>query len=501
MNLSEIKLGNADGRKESKIDSYQSMFYEDDLTYGVLKKEKSVFIIKGRKGVGKTLLSQYFMDECKKGNNSLCRTIGLKDIEATFLKEVGNSNGIKKEEYSLYLKYCVLLEIAKLVVDEKPKAQVIFKDKFNRFLIRKRIKKFLNERYPNTNYRKTDVCEEIDNGSKGKALVPASEISFDNNIKIKSKITKNEYFNIMESLEKLILKYLRFQTIILSTDDVDEINDVEISNENFKYFLLSYIKACEGLNEKFQEISDSRCLIVVRDDIVNSLNAINGNFNKILADCSITIDWLESGKMNPWEYKIAKMILRKIKYSVDKFKNLSDEEIYYKVFPDRINENEAFHYLVINSNGRPREIIFLLNTIIRSHGNSDSFKEQYFYEAMVQYSEHLLGDIKNEMSFYFDANYIEDIFNLLIKMDKKVFKLQNIKFVYENNRNEFTSITNIEKVVEDLYNFNIIGIIGNKIMRDGKSITTWAFRDKNNNRFRINQKFTVHFGLRKALFL
>lgn len=345
------------------------------------------------------------------------------------------------------------------------------------------------------------LCEEIDNGSKGKALVPASEISFDNNIKIKSKITKNEYFNIMESLEKLILKYLRFQTIILSTDDVDEINDVEISNENFKYFLLSYIKACEGLNEKFQEISDSRCLVVVRDDIVNSLNAINGNFNKILADCSITIDWLESGKMNPWEYKIAKMILRKIKYSVDEFKNLSDEEIYYKVFPDRINENEAFHYLVINSNGRPREIIFLLNTIIRSHGSSDSFKEQYFYEAMVQYSDHLIGDIKNEMSFYFDANYIENIFNLLIKMDKKVFKLQNIKFVYENNRSEFLSITNIEKVVEDLYNFNIIGIIGNKIMRDGKSITTWAFRDKNNNRFRINQKFTVHFGLRKALFL
>lgn len=495
MKLADITLGNADGKKESKIESYQSMFYEDEITYGKLIKDKSIFIISGRKGVGKTLLSRYFMDESKKNNKSLCKTISLKDIELTYLKEIGTES-LKNEEYSQYLKFCILLEVAKLLVNEKKLAELKFKAKIKYFYYRKKLKKFIRERYPENNFKPERVNRIIDENSSTNINGKVGKVSFGQNVKTTEDIVRTQYYNIEETLEKLVLKCLNYQSVIISTDDIDENNEIGISQENFKEFLLRYILACEDLNEKFLECSYSRCLVIVRDDIINSLNSLSSNFNKTLSDGSIIIDWLETRKNNPWEYKIAKMIFRKIRKSIKECENLTDEEIYYSVFPSDINSCDAFHYLITNSFGRPREIIFWLNTIINLHGDASKFEEHYFYEAMNQYSNHLLGDIKNEMSFCFDSNYIDELFDLLVKMDKKIFKLQNVEFIYNSNKDSLSHIRSIEKALNDLYDY---GIIGNKIEHSGKTMTIWSFRPEGKKKFKLNGKFTVHFGLRKAL--
>lgn len=495
MNLSDIQLGYADGRKEAKIESYQSMFYEDDVTYGKLKKDESIFIISGHKGVGKTLLSRYFIDECQKKNLSLCQTISLKDIQSTYLKEFENVS-IKNEEYSIYLKFCILLEVAKLLINEKKTVKLKLKDEIKYRYYRKKLKKIVKERYPESNFNSKKIQRTTNEDTGVQLQGKKTGVNLSQNTKTTEDLVKSRYFDISDILERLILKCIEYQSIIVLTDDIDEINEIEISNKNFRRFLLCYISVCENLNEIFVKKSHSRCLVIVRNDILNSLNSLSSNINKTIADGVITINWMESKPNYPWEYKIAKMILRKIRNSVKEFENSTDEEIYCKVFPTEINSDDTFHYLITYSYGRPREIIYWLNTIIDEHGDASSFEEQFFFEAMVKYSTHLLGDLKNEMSFYFDSAYIDELFELLTEMDKKIFKLQNVQFFYENNINSFSNIISAEKAIKDLYEF---GVIGNKIEHNQVSKTIWAFRSAGKRKIKINEKFTVHLGLRKAL--
>lgn len=496
MKLKDIKLGYADGKQESELESFSSMFYKDELTYGKLKEEESIFIISGSKGVGKTLLSQYFMDRRNTKYNALCKTISMKDIELTCLLELKGKD-IKLEEYKIYLKYSILIEIAKLLVKNSRIDKQSFKDRILYWFDIRRLKKFINERYPSSNFKSQITEKEVSSDNGAAVSLNKSQFSFKRKETINQQIVLTQYYEIVEKLEEIVLHCLKYQNVVIATDDIDETDEVEIASKDYKRFLLSYISACKELNEKICKKSKSRCLVIVRDDILNSLNSVSGNFNKVIADRSILIDWKEKGLKNPWEYKMAKMIITKIRTSIKSFENKTDEFIFNEVFPLSINGKDVFRYLITSSLGRPREVIYWLKTIIDIHNDATKFHEQYFNESYTSYSEHLKGDLKNEMSFYFESNYIDELFDLIVVMDKSVFKLQNAQFAFDTHKNRFTHIDSVENALKNLYDF---GVIGNKIeLPNEKSRVTWVFDPEGKKKFKLEEKFTVHYGLRKAL--
>ena len=87
-------------------------------------------------------------------------------------------------------------------------------------------------------------------------------------------------------------------------------------------------------------------MVVIRDDILNSLNSYSGNFNKTISDCSVRINWIESQNKRPWEYKMAKMVLKKIRASSLEYENCSDQVIYEALFPEKVLDHNTFETLM-----------------------------------------------------------------------------------------------------------------------------------------------------------
>ena len=487
MQLSEIKLGYTDGAQEARMENFTSLFYEDDEVVKQLKTDNSIFIITGRKGVGKTLLSEYYMNYCSKEFNSICATINANNILETYLKEFGTGKIIDNEEFVAFIKFHIYKSISEQIFQRKIR-DIKIKNRVPFFIARERLRCFVKKRYSENNF----CCDEFDVVKNGDCNLNINKTNGNIGVQSNKRYKKNRYYNILDRICNLVFDCLKYTSVVISNDDLDEIDYSNITNGKDSYikFLLRYIQACKELNLELS--NHSKCLVVIRDDILNSLNSYSGNFNKTISDCSVRINWIESQNKRPWEYKMAKMVLKKIRASSLEYENCSDQVIYEALFPEKVLDHNTFETLMAYSYGRPRAVIYWLLQIIKDNGEKNMFSEDLFKETLPIYSEHLLGELKNELNYYYEPEYIDQLFETLSIMNKCVFKIQNFEYTLVEHKENLSQITSAEDAIKVLYE---IGALGNKVGNK----TDWYFRTEGKKKPNINEKFVVHLGLRKVL--
>lgn len=363
MQLSEIKLGYTDGAQEARMENFTSLFYEDDEVVKQLKTDNSIFIITGRKGVGKTLLSEYYMNYCSKEFNSICATINANNILETYLKEFGTGKIIDNEEFVAFIKFHIYKSISEQIFQRKIR-DIKIKNRVPFFIARERLRCFVKKRYSENNF----YCDEFDVVKNGDCNLNINKTNGNIGVQSNKRYKKNRYYNILDRICNLVFDCLKYTSVVISNDDLDEIDYSNITNGKDSYikFLLRYIQACKELNLELS--NHSKCLVVIRDDILNSLNSYSGNFNKTISDCSVRINWIESQNKRPWEYKMAKMVLKKIRASSLEYENCSDQVIYEALFPEKVLDHNTFETLMAYSYGRPRAVIYWLLQIIKDNG-------------------------------------------------------------------------------------------------------------------------------------
>ena len=117
--LSEIYLGDVDGETEvAKCKNFYDLFYcRDEVIDGLINGNKYVII--GRKGTGKTLLS-YFIKSIieEKGNNYHCKICGSNDINLNKLLDIGEST-IPTDQMGTYWEYTLYKLIANMLVQKE----------------------------------------------------------------------------------------------------------------------------------------------------------------------------------------------------------------------------------------------------------------------------------------------------------------------------------------------------------------------------------------------
>lgn len=92
-----------------------------------------------------------------------------------------------------------------------------------------------------------------------------------------------------------------------------------------------------------------KLIVVIRDDLLDTLNVYSSNINKLITDSSIHIDWCEKTRHNQWDYDISKMILNKIRVSAKIDESISDKDIYMKFFSNKIENLYHMDYLISRS--------------------------------------------------------------------------------------------------------------------------------------------------------
>lgn len=505
--LDDIYIGCTDGVKEaaSKKYNFTDLFYTGNCKYEEITKSNN-YIISGRKGTGKTILAKY-LEKMQVDKNIFLKSkyINLTD-DIKQHEFIERSYGeIEPDEYILFPKYYILKTFSEIIVEKrvsfwryiinrKVKSKNKIKNYIRYCINRKKLKNFLSKRYPTGNY--VDCIYETENSitnensysaGNGKFKVDGSSKSYKSK---KSHISVKKFSAILDEYERYVYNCMRVCHIMLIFDDIDDIKIYIKEQEKVKKFLIGLIKIVDKINLKISELNqDNKCIIIIRDDILDSLNTLDSNLNKIISDSSVNLDWVGNNQTS----MLLEMICHKIKKANEKFSNLKEKEILYRFF-GHDKDNSVISKIIERGFGRPRDIILYLKTIINNNKKEKTITFKMVKDAETEYSSKFWNEIKNELSFYHSEEYIEEILKLLSSIGKPSFSYNELELYFENHREYYPEISDIRALVDELYKF---GIIGNLTAKKNRKKVFFYYRKDGKRYFDIDEDILIHNGLRK----
>lgn len=499
--LSDIFIGKADGLAEAKRRDFTALFYNGNKNYNLLKDDESKFIISGRKGTGKTILAKYYEKEMQK-EECLVKFVNGNDILLRHIKEVG-AEELDDRYIPSFIKYIILSEIATMLIDNKKK---IIK-KFG-LLERKAVKKIykslekivLQRRYQ-SNYRISDFSKQIE--EELSTELSDEKIGSKLNSKIGSirteNYTRNNYFETIDRMERIVLFIMRQARVAIILDDIDEYAEKLEEDTKFKLFLIKLIEIIYELNEDIHQNTktENKIILLLRSDIIDKLQSISCNINKIIVDSQILLNWI--GKIdvnNPEHNLLLDLILTKIKNSHQSLKGLNTREVYEKFFPNKINGVDTIKYIFRRSHGRPRDVVNLLNIIRRDNPDASSFEERFFLAAEKEYSRIFKDELKNEASLTYNSDKINYCFRLVTLIGKTVFTMEDVNAAVSECKKHDNLNIESKDFIDTMYE---IGAIGNYRDINGRKVYLFKYREDGCEEPDYRYKFVVHQGLRKHL--
>ncbi|WP_195940921.1 P-loop ATPase, Sll1717 family [Romboutsia sp. 1001713B170131_170501_G6] len=502
--LENINIGQTSGENEARNPQFESLFYTGNKKYSeICKKEK--FIIRGRKGTGKTILAYYIKKKSKQNGICSCKINTLKDIELQKLVHLENREFLD-EEYESFWRYCVLVELGRSILEKYNSFYILLNPKL------RKLKKIIDSRNSsslklmevnkvyNTSNKKSFDAKSVDS-IKNKNLSSSKNFGFgvsrEKNSGITEKYEVKGYFSDIENLEKLILNILSKEEYgyMIIYDDLDELGDNLDEHKKYKRLILGMIFAIQDLNNKIQEVNEnSKVIISIRSDILDSLNKHSSNLRKIISDNSVNLYWLNKDCSHVTDNLLIDLILSKIQASVPEYKNIDKKTLFKSLFPKDISSKLTVHYLLDNSMGRPRQIIEFLNIIIRNYGNEIKFTPRQFRSCLKYFSIELYKDLENEFSVFENKEELNESLKLIRDLRKPEFKYREILAHYNVNKNQYKNITNVDNSLNLMYSF---GVIGMYIKDDDKRHrVSWGYREDGDDHIDIDQTFLVHSALK-----
>lgn len=498
--LEEIFIGKADGMQESKRKDFIELFYEGNNSYYELANDESKFIISGRKGTGKTILAKYYEKRVEKAGG-VTNTINGNDLLLSHIKEIGDDD-VKDVQIAAFAKYTLLLELAKIIVDKRNKVMLrasLFKKRKCKKAIHM-LEEIVMCRTLEGNYSISDFSTEESIDASVQVSVPPMKSGMSAKEIRHSSYIKNKYFALIESLEKNVMIVASGIKIALIVDDIDEYRNESYNNRNFYLFLTKIIEVSCEINESLYCANNKKwgkVILLLRSDFVDKLQAQNSNINKTITDAQILLNWISKiDDTHPEKNILMDLILTKIKHSNKKLIDISNDELYRQLFPEKINNSSSIKYIFNEGHGRPRDVINLLNIMKKENPKAAQFTQEMFISAKKEYSKRFRDEIKNEMSFYYSAEKIEECFRIIKLVNRPGFYISNVEAVIEQNRKQIMNIQNAEEFIDIAYD---AGIIGNT-WKDGNNRTySFKYREDGDEQPNYQAKMIVHVGLRKNL--
>ena len=502
-------------RKEYK-NFFNKIFVRNNFLDDLLMHDKYFLI--GEKGTGKTAYAVYLT------NNNYKETISqLKYIRETDYKKFISLKKLKHLELSDYTsiwKVILLLLICDSIDDSEIANNFITK----RSKI-KAIKQAIDEYYASA------FAPEIINAF---SVVENSKIAaelFNKYFKSSGEESKTITFN--EANFQINLMYIErkfkdsLNDLKLSKGHLLFIDGIDIRPGNIPYD--EYLQCIKGLSNAvwdlnsdfFSQIKDSkgrlRIVLLMRPDIFISLNLQNAT-NKLL-DNSVFLDWrttyptYRASKL----FEVSDTLLR---VQQNQSLELGESWNHYLPWKSRStnptrDHDDSFVDILRISYSRPRDIITILNilqTLHEKHGRrGDSFlkKDLFSNEFMNDYSQYLMGSVRDQLAFYYTSEEYETFlafFNFL--NGKAEFDYQDyldayrkfVDYILEKRNSIPEFVETDEKFIQFLYDTNVICYIEETAI---EPLFRWCYRERSisniSPKVKHGVRYRVHKGLLKEL--
>ena len=522
--ISELKYSFPDAenyrRREFK-EVFNKNFVADDYVQKILEPQISFLI--GEKGAGKTAYAVYLSNN--NIENNVCDLKFIRETEYQAFVSLKNEKHLLLSDYTNIWTVILLLLLSKQIAEKESGILA----KFTKF---KNLNLAIDRYYANAFSPEIISAMELVKESKMAAEIFNSFSSLGTESK--------DSVNFKESRFQTNLLYLQRQfkealsSLKLAQSHTLFIDGIDIRPGEIEY--KDYLDCVKGLanavwqlnNDFFPSIRDSKgrlkIILLVRPDIFSSLGMQNQN-TKIKSN-SVYLDWRTT-----YENYAASSLFR----MVDKILvNQQDSHIKNSLSTIGMGWNHYFPYGLARrdypdesdssfigflrySFYRPRDILMMLdilrenviekNEVEKTQHELSDFESPSFKRKLA---EHLLGEIKDQISFYYDANDYE--------LFLKFFELLNgaTKFTYDEYLSVHSSLVShiastsqtvpnfmdsANKFLQFLYEINVICYVEDVIGH--KPMIHWSFRDRSFSNFSPKVKegvrYEIFYGLTRAV--
>lgn len=517
--IKELELGFADAenykRRENK-ELLNRVFIRDSHLDDLCEPHISFLV--GEKGTGKTAYSIFLTNNHYKNTASSTRYV--RETEYQKFIALKREKHLSLSDFSSIWKVILYLLLSK---------QIIEKEDF--------ISKLLN--FPKFHALNSAIDEYYLNAFSPEiiqALTFVQESSLAAELLSKHarlKGQEKESLTFSESRFQVNLFYIqqKFEAALsearLSQNHLLFIDGIDIRPSSIPYE--EYLECIKGLANAVWEINNDffptikggkgriRAVLLIRPDIFESIGLQNQNTK--IRDNAVFLDWrteYNAHRSSPLFEVVDHML------GVQQYPALAKGEAWDYYFPwdspnvmDQYSTPTSFINFLRWSYYRPRDIMMMLK-FLKSNANSnpdqeritlDNFDNPHFKR---EYSNYLLGEIKDHLSFYYGPEHYE----IFLKFFE--FLSGKDKFTYDYYNNAYAKLTDhitsvlatppqFMKTANDflqfLFELNIICYI--EKTQDHKPFIHWCFKDRSyaniSPKVKAHVEYEVFYGLAKAL--
>ncbi len=519
--VSELKLGFRDAenyrRRENK-NLFNDLFVRDQSLDDLC--EPGRYFLVGEKGTGKTAYSVYLCNN--NYHNTLASLSYIRETEYQKFLEMKKAKHLVLTDYTNIWRIILCLLLSKQIIDKKHNTS--FLSHFKRFSgLRKAIDEYYAHAFSPEIIHAISFVEE----SKRAAELLSKHLNISGEQKDSISFSESRYQTNLLYIQKQFENALA--ELKLDTDHILFIDGIDIRPASVPYN--DYLECVKGLanavwslnNDFLSNIRDSKgrlkVVLLIRPDIMNSLDL--QNMNSKLRDNTVMLDWLTtySDHRRSHLFYITDRLLRTQQDS----KCFLDGQVWDYYFPfDASNVRTKFQVpssfiaILRRSLYRPRDIVTMLSILcdnLKEEGRADSdvFSEGDLIQPSFtrKYSDYLLGEVKDHLSFYYQSKDYEifiKFFQFLNGRSRFTYDEFNnaysalIKFIKDNKYNLPNFCETPDDFLQFLYELNVLCYI---VDTDEEPFFGLCFRERSISniapKIRTHARYEVHYGLMKAL--
>lgn len=481
-------FGSIDAESDNKLIEY---FYHSKIIELLLNYEKSIVI--GRKGSGKTAIYKYIQHENEDAFSSLL----FKDYPWKLHDKYCNTIVSQRESYVNSWTFYFYIEIFKKII--KLKAYINDKKTCREV---KKLEKWVKRNWGSIDFDHREVMSP----TKPKYSFTFNPQIFGNSLGSLSRdfesadsvsATLTEYNKKLDAILKKILDTLDID-IILAFDELDLAYDA--NDENYKNRLIGLLLTTYNFYQKYRK--GVKVYVFLRNDIFNLLDFQDKN--KIKDNIVEFLDW--DGSSITSKLSLKNLVANRIKYNINAPSDNFDR-VWNEIFDEnKIGKNQLkWNFIIERTFLRPRDVIKFLNLVLEETKNRlknnpesiDKISNEDIRNIRVKYSTYLYEELKDEISGkYSDFN---EYFEILRNVHTVTFTRQDFENSYNSIKSRFNTKSNIDIILERLYEFSIIGFY--KPGGGGYGGSEYRFQYKSDYQAFNPQatKFKVHSGFKEHL--
>ena len=463
---------------------------EDSLRYFFHVQEASEivngdkFYIIGRKGSGKSAISQYLLNLNKvhaySGYNIFTEQLTFKNFPFNELYALENKSYTRPNQYITIWKYIIYSCVCRQMVKNQN--------------IDSELRKVLEQLYPPMDIKSLSrmIGSWTMNGFGGQVMGSGLDFKIERMSEFKN-LSWIEKTNI---LEDIIDKYIDDAHYFVIFDELDEdygyFNTKE-DREQYLFLITSLFKAVQDVKSYFKDRKQVVCPVVfLRDDIYLLIKDTDKNK---WGDFKISLEWDTA--------KLKSMLAFRISKAIDADgKVLTFDDAWHHIFTDETMKLGAnpkkripiFDYITLSTQLRPRDYIKYLQVCAeRALQNGESKITGPTVKFVDKgFSNYLKDEMFDEV--HAQLPDIQVIFSIISQIRKWAFTIDEFKKTYLSYYKKGTvSNGNVDHVLQLLFDFSIIGNMPKKRQ-------IYYFRYTNPEaRFNFKENIVVHRGLFKAL--